>query len=380
MRRHESLVDVGTALALVAGCVLFGAFVEADAGYFLLSLWLLLPLTVRRRHPVPAAAVVLAAALVQWLTVRDSTGALPADVAVPMVIYALAACGPVWGSRIGLVVGLIGAGMGGLAWPQLPVRPLAHVLVAAFLGSTVVAAWAFGTLHRARGKHIAALAERARLLEVEREQRDRIAVMAERTRIAREMHDVVAHSLAVLIAQADGGRYAAANEPAAATTTLATIGDYARQALDETRRVLGVLRDGPATVDEPQPGVDDIPALVDRVRAGGLDVRLTLDAPRGPVESGLGLVAFRIVQEGLTNVIKHAGQGVRAEVSVRWRPRRLEIDVLDDGRGTPAATAAGAGHGVLGMRERANAYGGTVTLASRPGGGRVLRARIPVPR
>jgi signal transduction histidine kinase len=379
---HERSVDVGTAVGLTAGCVVFGIVVAVGPAYFLLSLALLLPLTVRRRWPVPCALAVLAAALVQWLTVRDTIGMLPADVAVPVVVHACAAHGPSWARRLVLAGALAGAGLGGLSWPQLPVPVWAHVLVGAFLASTVVAAWAMGNSHRVRQAQLVTLAERAQLLEVEREQRERLAVLAERTRIAREMHDVVAHSLAVLIAQADGGRYAAESSPQAAQGALRTIAECARQALAETRRVVGVLRDGPAASavpGPPQPGIDDVAELVERVRAGGLDVRLTLRPPPRPVEPGLALAVYRIVQEGLTNVLKHAGPAAQAEVSVRWVTGELEIDVRDDGRGAARAPATGGGYGVLGMRERAGAYGGTVTLRPRPGGGRILSARIPVP-
>ncbi|AUI59612.1 sensor histidine kinase [Amycolatopsis sp. BJA-103] len=362
LRGNESLVDVVTALLLSACCVLFGLFVRADTAYFLFSLFLPLPLALRRRKPAVCAALVLGVAGVQWLTVRDTHGALLADLAVPVAVHAATAYGPRWAGRAGLAVGLFGAVLGGLSWPLLPSSPTAHALVGAFLASTVVAAWAIGALWRVR--------------RAERDQRARLAVLAERTRIAREMHDILAHSLAVVIAQADGGRYAAVSSPEAGRAALATIGDCGRQALGELRRVLGVLRDGPETA-EPQPGLDDLPGLVDRVRAGGLDVRLAFETPPGPVEPGFSLTGYRIVQEGLTNVLKHAGTGARAEVSVRWPAGRLEIDVLDDGRARIAGP--GGGHGLVGMRERAGAYRGTVTLEPRPGGGHVLRARLPVP-
>ncbi|SDZ25302.1 Signal transduction histidine kinase [Amycolatopsis xylanica] len=357
MRGHEPLVDAAATAVLVACWTLFGVAVRGDGAYFLLTLGLLLPLAVRRRYPAPVAGVVLAVAFVQWLTVRDTIGALPADLAVPIVIHAAAAYGKPWASNGALGVGLAGAVLGGLSWPQLATSAEAHLLTGAFLTSVVVAAWAIGTLAGVRRRQAETLADRARLLE--------------RTRIAREMHDVVAHSLAVLIAQADGGRYA--TSPEARANALTTIADYGRQALAETRRVLGVLRDGPTT--EPMPGLGDVPALVEQVRSGGLAVSLEIEAPPD-VEPGLGLVAYRIVQEGLTNVLKHAGPCAEAEVSVRWGPRQLEIDVRDDGRGTPGT--ATSGYGLVGMRERANAYGGVVTLEPRPGGGRVLSARIPL--
>ncbi|PWW60273.1 sensor histidine kinase [Actinokineospora spheciospongiae] len=188
------------------------------------------------------------------------------------------------------------------------------------------------------------------------------------------MHDTIAHSLAVVIAQADGGRYAAVASPEAGRAALATIGDCARQALGDIRRVLGVLRDGPgvpADLAPPQPGLADVPALVERVRAGGLEVRLAVRPPPGPVEPGLSLVAYRIVQEGLTNVVEHAGPAARAEVSVRWSGDRLRIDVVDDG-GAGRHQPGRAGTGWSGC-----ASAGATAFAIRPAmlAGRVRAGR-----
>ncbi|OXM52969.1 sensor histidine kinase [Amycolatopsis alba] len=230
LRGHESLVDVLTASLLAACCVLFGLLVDADPVYFLFSLLLALPLALRRRDAGVCAALVLATAGAQWLTIRNDIGALPADLAVPLAVHAAAAYGPRWAGGAALAAGLAGSALGGLSWPMLPSPVTAHLLVGVFLASTVVAAWATGTLRRVRLAH--------------REQQARLAVLAERNRISREMHDIVAHSLAVVIAQADGGRYA--TSPEACRSALVTIGECARQALGDLRRVLGVLRDGPA--------------------------------------------------------------------------------------------------------------------------------------
>ncbi|MEU8416364.1 histidine kinase dimerization/phosphoacceptor domain-containing protein [Amycolatopsis japonica] len=230
LRGHQSLVDVLIALLLAGCCVLFGLFVRAEAAYFLFSVLLALPLALRRRNTVVCATLVLGVAGVQWLTIRDGVGALPADLAVPLAVHAAAAYGPRRAGGAALAAGLLGAMLGGLSWPMLPSSAAAHLLVGAFLASTVVAAWATGTLRRVRLSHS--------------RQQARLAVLAERERIAREMHDIVAHSLAVVIAQADGGRYAAT--PEAGRSALVTIGDCARKALGDLRRMIGVLRDGPA--------------------------------------------------------------------------------------------------------------------------------------
>ena len=357
-------MDSGVACGLAVVCVLFGLIVRADLAYFALSIALTVPLAFRRVRPEWTAAVVLCVACVQWLTVRDTNGALPADVAVPIVVYTVAANGTPLSSRVALMGGLVGAVLGGISWPQLPMPVLAHLLTGGFLASTVLAAWACGCVKRLRRQQIA----------VEREQRAQVAVLAERSRIARDMHDVIAHSLTVMIAQADGGRYAAAAAPGEATAALETIGTYGRQALAQTRQILGLLRE-PEPV---QPGIDDVASLVEDLRAGGLDVRLNIDVPQHSIEPGLGLVAYRVVQEGLTNVMKHAGRSARADVALRRTGRWLEIDVTDDG--TTRVDATAGGYGLIGMRERVGAYGGTVSLGPRPTGrGQQLHARIPVP-
>lgn len=384
LREHEPAVDAALAGVLFGCCLWFGLAARTPPAYYVLSVPLVLPLAVRRRWPALGLVVVLAAALVQWLTVRHSIGAMPADLAVPVAIEGAAAYGPAWASGLGLGAGLAGAGLGGLTWPQRPTAVLTHGLTAAFLASVVVASWTIGALSRQRRRHVQAIAERARLLEVERDQRDQLAVLAERARIAREMHDVVAHSLAGIIAQADGGRYAGSFD--AARTALTTIGDHGRQALAESRRVLGVLRDGAGEPAGPGshrlPGLHDIPELAGRVRAGGLDVRLRLAPPPEPVEPELSLVVYRVVQEGLTNVMKHAVAATRADVTVRGERHELTITVADDGQGPPALAGAGAGggYGLAGMRERVAAYGGTVSLRPDPGGGHVLSVQIPVRR
>ncbi|WP_432974389.1 sensor histidine kinase [Dactylosporangium sp. CA-233914] len=383
LRARVLAVDCAVAVGLAVACAVFGLVTRAGAGYLTLSLLLLAALALRRVRPEVCLVAVAAVMLLQWLTVGGSSGALPADVAVPIAIHAAAAYGRAWAGWAGLAVALVEAVLAGVMLPLLPSPAWAHLLVGAFFASSGLAAWAIGSLQCVRRRQVDALAERARLLEIERDQQARLAVLGERTRIAREIHDVVGHSLAVVIAQADGGRYAATAEAAAAA--LAAIGEHARRALSETRRALGVLRDGDESAGRPegfeahQAGVDDLPGLVERIRVGGLAVDLTLDLPPASLEPGLSLVAYRIVQEGLTNVMKHAGSDACAEVAVRWSRRLLEIDVLDNGRG-PAYASSGAGYGLAGMRERVCAFGGTVTLAARPGGGAALRARIPVPR
>ncbi|MFI6573274.1 sensor histidine kinase [Nocardia fluminea] len=378
-RAHPVAADAVTAFALLGVCVLMGLLVHGGVVYFGLTVALLVPLIWRRRWPSATAVAVAAAAGVQWLTVRDTTGALPADLAVPVVVYTVAAHGSRNAGRLTLLAGLGGAMLGGWSWPQLPMPAVAHLLVGSALAGTVAAAWLGGAWQRSRHSEFAALAAHAALLEREGEQRTRLAVLEERTRIARDLHDILAHSLAVIIAQSDGGRYAARAEPDRAIDALRAIGDHGRAALADTRRAIGVLRED--THGEPNPaptpGIAELTDLTDDLRVAGLSVNLSTDLPADPLDTGLGLLVYRIVQEGLTNVVKHAGPTARAEVSVRTDARWLRVEVTDDGRAGLLSGSPG-GFGLIGMRERVESYGGTVTLAHRDDGGHLLAAVIPL--
>lgn len=229
-----------------------------------------------------------------------------------------------------------------------------------------------------------AAVRRAQALARERDQ-DRaaereLAAIQERARIAREMHDVVAHTLSVVVAQADGGRFAASSDPAAAARTLETIADVSRSALTEMRSLLGVLRDADGEVAlGPQPSLDDIPGVVAQARDAGLDVSLVVTGTPHALPIGAGLAAHRIVQEALTNVRRHAGPKAKAYVQLAWEPDALVATVSDDGRGA-AAPGDGVGQGIVGMMERASMFGGTLTAGPKAGGGWVVRARLPVTR
>ena len=366
----DGLIAAATALVTVvlAGSSRFGG-AAAVVGLLLIG-----PLAWRRRAPVPAAVVVLAAGLLQLGTVSTL---LPADVAVPAMVYALAAYAPPWAGKAGLAGGLVGAVLASGFYIG-PMSAEALVVGAGAMGITVVAAWALGNVRRARVLRLAALEERAQLLELEHDQEMRLAATAERARIARELHDVVAHSLSVVIAQADGGRYAGKADPDAALGALDAIAATGRQALTDMRSLLGVLREGGGEEYAPQPDVAAIPALVEDVRASGLDIDLIVEGDARPLPAGPQLAAYRIVQESLTNVLKHAGPAGRAWVRLQWRPEGLELSVLDDGRGAAAMVEGdGGGQGVRGMAERARLHGGRLEAGPRAGGGFGVHAALP---
>ena len=391
LRSRPLVVDVVlTALLGLTLLLLFGDLASYGPAEWLLTAALLGPLAWRRRAPVPAAAVVLVAGLAE-LALTDQF--LAANVAAPAMVYALGAYAPRWAGRAGLAAGLVGAVLATIRYfgpfaresTGLGVSLGADLVQLAFvsgaIGVLVVASWAMGLVKRGRLQREAALHERAHLLEVEREHELRLAASTERARIAREMHDVVAHSLSVVIAQADGGRYAGRTDPEVAVGALEQISATGRQALADMRSLLGVLREGDAQEFAPQPDVAAIGGLVADVRRSGLDVDLVEDGQPVDLPSGPQLAAYRIVQESLTNVLKHAGPAGRAWVRLQWRPEALEVSVLDDGRGAAAMVPAdGNGQGVLGMRERAQLHGGRLQAGPRHGGGFGVHAVLPYGR
>ena len=364
-------------LAIVLGLLLVllpQAVGETGSQRLLLSLGLVVPLAWRRTRPVLSAGVIAGFGLLQL----PSASLVPADAAVVFGLYALAAYAPNWASRGGLAQAFGGTLVEAFHAYPVPVR--FAPLLACFVAMLVLSAWALGTMRKLRLREAARLIERARLLELERDQEGRLAANAERARIAREMHDVVAHSLSVTISQADGGRYAARQDPQAAIAALETISVTGRQALADMRALLGVLRQDEGQQLAPQPDTDTIPDLVEQVRSGGLDVGLEIAGRARKLPPGPALAAYRIVQESLTNVLKHAGPTSRAWVRLNWLPEALDVWVLDDGRGAgsmPDGVGEAGGQGVRGMHERAALHGGTLTAQPRSGGGFAVHAVLP---
>lgn len=334
------------------------------------------PLWFRRAHPSAVFAVVALTSAAQ-ASVHDMP--IFGQLAFPIATYSVARWGPRPHGVAALLVGYIGSvvaawsWIGGLGAPTVTLDAVVPYVVS--IGAIVTAAWALGFAAQQRERFVTSLVARAEQAERIAEREVELAARDERSRIAREMHDVVAHGLSVIVVQADGARYAAAKDPDVAVGTLATISATGRESLTEMRRLLGLLRDGDTGV-APQPGLDDVRHLVDEARAAGMQVEADLPESAPDVPDGVGLAAYRIVQESLTNVRKHAGP--RASVALRVTVgRAVEVEVRDDGRGA-AAASDGRGLGVTGMRERAAVHGGTLEAGPAPGGGFVVSARLPL--
>lgn len=351
------------------------AFIHLPAiGMLALQAGLVLPLWWRRRSPAVAFGAVTAVFVLQW----SIGAALRADVALFVALYSLALHG-----RLRQLPWACAVMAGAVGLVAVRVAPAVSVWDALFfLLSTATAALALGLMIRIRRAQLAGLRDRAARLETERDQRGRLAVAAERTRVAREMHDIVGHNLSVIVTLADAGAYATAVAPERGREALHLIGDTGRQALGELRRLLGVLReaDGPRTQPElsPQPGLADIEALCEGVRAAGLDVIYRTGGDVDALDSGVQLTVYRIVQEALTNTLKHAGADARANLAIVVEDTRLTITVQDSGPPAAAGRRGPAneeGHGLVGMRERAALYSGHVS-AGPAGAGWTVRAAL----
>jgi signal transduction histidine kinase len=327
-----------------------------------------LPVAVRRLWPAPVLIVVTAA--VSTLTALGRAP-LNVDFMLGMAAY-MAAVRSRRATALAVLVGaelIIVCGLAAAALSARSQSDTAHSMLAAG------ALWFVGYGVRERRNYLAA--ERAQRQRDEAE-RGRLAVRQERVRIARELHDVVAHTLSVVTFQAGVGRKVGATRPAEALLALRAVEVTGRSALEELRRILGLLREDDAEQPSlaPAPGLADLGQLADTIRAAGIEVRLAVTGDEAALPPAAALTVYRIVQEALTNVVKHAGDA-EAGVRVRLGPDGVLVTVSDNGRG-PAAGAA-AGHGIVGMRERAAAFGGTLGAGPVPGGGFQVRAFLPAP-
>jgi signal transduction histidine kinase len=348
-----------------------------DAGWLglALSLGQIVPLYWRRHHASASFAVVAVASAAQAVLIDTP---LWSQVAFPVAVYSVARYSTTVRGLIAVAVGLCGAVVASFVWVRgFDGDPTAGSVLSytITIATIVVTAWALGALARTRRAYVDALVERGEQIQREAAQQVALAASDERARIAREMHDVVAHGLSMIVVQADGARYAARQDPAAATDALETISATGREALDEMRRMLGLLRAEDGTELRPQPGLADLGPLVAEARTAGLRVEAHLPASPPTVPDGVALTAYRVVQEALTNVRKHAGPDVTVRVGVDVGDD-VRLLVEDDGRG--AAVPDGQGLGLVGMRERVVVHGGTLEAAPRPGGGFRVSARLPL--
>jgi signal transduction histidine kinase len=374
-RRHPRLIDSvpATILVLAGLAALIG---QHELWQIPLVLGLTIPVVVRRQYPLTAFVVALAVGAIQVLV----NSLLPADLAIVLLLYTLAVYCPRRVSRYGLLACLLGsAAEVGRLMTTTKANPLGALATGAIaFGGPLLIAWAWGDSIRNRRAYYAALEDRAARLERERDAQAQVAAAAERARIARELHDVIAHNVSVMVVQADGAAYALDRSPEKARQALAAISSTGRQALAEMRQMLGVLRSVDEAPDtDPQPGLDQLSELLEQTRASGLAVSFTVQGVPHPLADGVALAAYRTVQESLTNVRKHGGPGARADVVLRYCPDAVMLTISDDGQGA-AADGDGAGHGLIGMRERAAVHGGTLHAGPQPGGGYKVTARLPL--
>jgi signal transduction histidine kinase len=331
---------------------------------------LVLPLLCRRRAPTATLAVILA-----MFALQLALGTLlRADAALLVALYSLALHG-----RLRHLPGACAAMAVALALVAVRFAgPVSAPDAVFFLYSAATAAVALGLAVRIRRAQLAGLRERAARLEIERDQRSRLAAVTERTRVAREMHDIIGHNLSVIITLADGGAYAYQAAPERGQEALSLIADTGRMALGELRRMLGVLReqtDSPQL--NPQPGITDLDALYARIRAAGPRVVYHSSGDLDTLDPALQLMVYRIVQEALTNTLKHAGPEARAHVAINLDGTRLRVHVRDTGRpggDTRPGSPQPEGHGLSGVRERAALYGGRVSAGPGPGYGWTVEA------
>jgi signal transduction histidine kinase len=331
------------------------------------------PLLVRRVWPVPVFGVVLAAAVGAGIWNATAINGL----ALLIALYTVAsmrprrvalACAAVL--EVAAVIGLLRYA-GSLWWFD-----------AIFLSGMFAAALGLGLYYAARRAYLAELHDRAERLERERDQQAALAAAAERARIAREMHDIVAHHLTVMTTLAEAAIATSATSPERSTEVMRTVAATGRRALADTRQLLGVVRQRPGQesggILEPVPDLTQLDTLIEQVRSAGLDIALEIQGQAPDMPAGVQLAVYRLVQEALTNTLKHGGANARARVRLSFMPGELRVDVDDDGSGSAAPAPASVGGGLPGMRERIRAYGGDVQAGPRRPAGWAVSARLPL--
>jgi signal transduction histidine kinase len=327
-------------------------------------------LAVRRRAAVVCGAGAMLVVILQQFAIGDVQGASAFSVlALVVAMYSLGAHAEL---RLALPVGVaLVAGFWAMSFAKD--KNLGDVT---FVSIVLFVPWVGGMVLRHRAEHAHELELRARTLETEGAERARKAVEEERARIARELHDVVAHAMSVIVVQAGAERLVLPPDQTSTRDVLSAIESTGRQALGEMRRLLGMMRAGDEQLAlAPQPSVAYLDDLCEQVRAAGMPVDLVVEGDPVDLPPGVDVSAYRIVQEALTNALKHAGPA-SARVAVRYLPDELEVEVVDDGYG--AAAERNGGHGLIGMRERVTVYGGRLQTGNRPSGGYAVQVRLPL--
>lgn len=330
------------------------------------------PIVFRRKYPITAAYVALAVGIPHSLMMVGIGSLVTSCIALYTLVAYVNRRTALLYLAVNFVIGLV----------QLPMQqPDEWVLSLILMTLAMAFSWALGEFNGARRAYHVEVERRLRLLETERDQQARIAVGEERARIARELHDVVAHAVSVMVVQADGAAYAVRSQPELAERAVKTISSTGREALTELRRLLGVLRseETPGGERTPQPGTQSLSELAARVRAVGLPVQLDIVGNVDDLPAGVGLGIYRIVQEALTNSLKHAGPGSSAVVRVERVGDRVDLSIVDNGRRmTSTLVGVSGGNGLIGMRERALVFGGTLEAGPRPAGGWQVLASLPI--
>jgi len=328
------------------------------------------PIVFRRKYPITAAYLTVAIGVAHSLLEIGIAGMITACIALYTLVAYVGRRAALLFLAVNEVVSLVQT-----PW-QFPDQWITTLIV---VNLSLAFSWALGEFVGARRAYHAELEQRLRLLETERDQQARIAVAEERARIARELHDVVAHAVSVMVVQADGAAYAVHSQPELAERAMKTISSTGREALTELRRLLGVLRSEDTSSERtPQPGTQSLSELAGRVRAVGLPVQLDIVGNVDDLPAGVGLGIYRIVQEALTNSLKHAGPGTSATVRVERTGDRVDLSIVDNGRrSSRALVGVSGGNGLIGMRERALVFGGTLEAGPRAGGGWQVAASLP---
>ena len=329
------------------------------------------PMVFRRRYPITAAYLTLTIGIAHSLLEIGIASMITSCVALYTLVAYVSRRTALLYLAVTEVITLV----------QTPWQfPEDWVVTLIVVNLSLAFSWALGEFNGARRAYNAEVEQRLRLLETERDQQARIAVAEERARIARELHDVVAHAVSVMVVQADGAAYAVRGQPELAERAVKTISSTGREALTELRRLLGVLRSEETAGERtPQPGTQSLSELAGRVRAVGLPVQLDIVGNVDDLPTGVGLGIYRIVQEALTNSLKHAGPGSSATVRVERIGDRVELSIVDNGhRATGTLVGVSGGNGLIGMRERALVFGGTLEAGPRPAGGWQVHASLPI--